>query len=236
MSVYDSLGNSHQVSVYFVNTAPGTWDYHELANGAEVQGGTAGQNIEIGSGTLTFDTNGALVSNSPSGGTVSFNNAASQAITLNLGTPTSTGGTGLDGITQFGGEGSVISAQKQDGYASGALSGVQVGQDGTINGVYTNGQSIPVAQLAIAKFPSDQGLAAAGGGVWSATTNSGQAALGAAGSAGRGAIVSGSLEQSNVDIASQFVDLIAHQRGFQASSKTITTADQMLQDLMQIVQ
>jgi flagellar hook protein FlgE len=116
------------------------------------------------------------------------------------------------------------------------LSGVQVGQDGTINGVYTNGQSIPVAQLAIAKFPSDQGLAAAGGGVWSATTNSGQAALGAAGSAGRGAIVSGSLEQSNVDIASQFVDLIAHQRGFQASSKTITTADQMLQDLMQIVQ
>jgi flagellar hook protein FlgE len=235
MQVYDSLGNSHQVSVYFANTGPNQWSYHEIAAGGEVQGGTAGQNVEIGSGTMSFTTDGALQSVTPSGGTVSFNGASSQTIALKLGTPIASGGTGTDGITQFGST-SQVSAQSQDGYASGDLSGIQVGQDGTVSGVYSNGQTIAVAQLAIAKFGSNEGLARAGGSLWAATQQSGDPALGAAGSGGRGAIASGSLEQSNVDIASQFVDLIAHQRGFQASSKTITTADQMLQDLMQIVQ
>ncbi len=102
--------------------------------------------------------------------------------------------------------------------------------------MYSNGQSVTVGQLAVAKFATNNGLAQAGQNVWAATQGSGQPALSAAGSGGRGAIVTGSLEQSNVDIAAQFVDLIAHQRSFQASSKTITTADQMLQDLMQIKQ
>lgn len=235
MQVYDSLGNSHQVSVYFSNTGSNQWTYHEVAAGGEVQGGTAGQNVEIGSGTMSFTTAGALQSVTPTGGTVAFNGASSQTIALNVGTPIASGGTGLDGITQFGST-SQVSAQSQDGYASGDLSGVQVSQDGTVSGVYSNGQTIAVAKLAIAKFGSNEGLARAGSSLWAATQQSGDAALGVAGTGGRGAIASGSLEQSNVDIASQFVDLIAHQRGFQASSKTITTADQMLQDLMQIVQ
>jgi len=221
--------------VYFENTGPNQWNYHEVAAGSDVSGGTASQNDEFGSGTMTFNPNGSLQSVTSTGGAVTFNGANAQTIAVNLGTPIASGGTGLNGVTQFGGS-SVVSSQGQDGYASGALSGVQIGADGTVSGVYTNGQTLAVGQLAIAKFPSNTGLQQAGENVWSASQASGVAAMGAAGTGGRGAIVTGSLEQSNVDIASQFVDLIAHQRAFQADSKTITTADQMLQDLMQLKQ
>jgi flagellar hook protein FlgE len=235
LSVYDSLGNSHQVNVYLENTGSNTWNYHEVASGSEVQGGTAGQNDEFGSGTLTFNSSGALQDMTSTGGSLAFNGAQTQTIGVDLGTPISAGGTGLDGTTQFGSP-SVVSSQGQDGYSSGSLSAIKIGQDGTVSGVYSNGQTVAVGQLAIAKFASNDGLAQAGQNLWAATQASGDPALGAAGAGGRGALVTGSLEQSNVDIAAQFVDLIAHQRAFQASSKTITTADQMLQDLMQIKQ
>jgi flagellar hook protein FlgE len=241
INVYDSLGNAHALDVYFTNTGPNQWDYHVMANGSEVSGGTAGTAQEIGTGSLTFDSNGALQSDSVSlPATVTFNGASAQTINMNLGTPitpsgSGAAGTGLDGITQFGSS-SAVSAQSQDGYGPGSLSGVQIAADGTVSGTYSNGQTIAVGQLAIAKFQSNQGLAATGDNMFEATAASGDAALAAAGSGGRGSISSGSLEQSNVDIASQFVVLIADQRAFQASSKTITTADQMLQDLMQVVQ
>jgi flagellar hook protein FlgE len=235
LTVYDSLGNSHQTDVYFRKTGANTWDYHEIANGGEVQGGTAGQNSEFGSGTLTFNTSGALQSTTSTGGSLTYNGAAAQTMSLKLGTSIASGGTGLDGTTQFGSP-SVVSSQGQDGYSSGDLSGVKIGQDGTVSGVYSNGQTVSVGQLAMAKFTSNDGLAQAGHNLWAATQQSGDPAFGAAGAGGRGALVTGALEQSNVDIAAQFVDLIAHQRAFQASSKTITTADQMLQELMQIKQ
>ncbi len=235
MNVYDSLGNSHQVQVYFVNNGGNAWTYHALANGSEVQGGTAGQNFDFADGTLNFNPDGSLQSVTPSGGAVSFTNANPQTINFNLGNPIASGGTGFGGTTQFGTP-SAIASQSQDGYASGSLSGVQIGSDGTVSGTYTNGQSIAVGQLAIAKFQANTGLASAGQNVWAATKDSGAAALGTAGAGGRAAITTGSLEQSNVDIASQFVDLIAHQQGFQANSKTIQTASQMVTTLMQIVQ
>jgi flagellar hook protein FlgE len=241
LTSYDSLGNSHAVDVYFVNTGPNAWDYHVLASGSDVSGGTSGQNQEIGTGSLTFSANGALdTETTTTPAAVTFNGASAQTINLNLGTPItpSSGGapgTGLDGITQFGGA-SAVSAQSQDGYGAGSLTGVQIGSDGTVSGTYSNGQTIAVGQLVVAKFQSNNGLAPTGDNLYQATTSSGAAALGAAGAGGRASITSGSLEQSNVDIATQFVDLIAHQRAFQASSKTITTADQMLQDLMQVVQ
>ena len=105
-----------------------------------------------------------------------------------------------------------------------------------LDGVYSNGQTLAIGQLAVAKFQSDTGLGQAGQNLWTATTDSGQAAYGQAGTGGRGALVSGSLESSNVDIATQFTDLIAHQTGFQADSKTITTADQMLDTVIQLIQ
>jgi len=234
-TVYDSLGNPHAVNVYFAKTAAGSWDYHALVDGADVTGGTPGQKVEIATGTLTFSSTGALQSNTlTAGGTANFVGAApGQAIKLNLGTPTGSGGTGLDGITQFGSP-SNVSQQSQDGYGSGSLTGVSVDGSGIVNGVYSNGQKIPVAQIAVAKFESTDGLARSGQNLWSATTASGNAADGAAGAGGRASVVAGALEQSNVDIATEFVEMIAHQRSFQANSKTITTADEMLQDVVNL--
>lgn len=237
MTVYDSLGNGHAVDVYFRKNSAGSWDYHMLAQGADVAGGTAGTNVEVGTGTLTFGTDGSLLNTTTTTpATASFNGAtAGQAIALDFGTPTTAGGTGLDGLTQFGAPSS-ISAQSQNGYASGSLTGVHIGSDGVISGSYTNGQTLAAGQLAIAKFRSNDGLGRAGHNLWTATRESGDAALGSVGTGGRAALVGGSLEQSNVDVTQQFVELIAHQRAFQANSKTITTADQMLQELMTIKQ
>ncbi len=236
MKVFDSLGNSHSVDVYFRNTGAGTWDVHALAAGKDVVGGTVGQNSTLTDGTMTFGTGGALTATTGTAITAAFNGAAPQAITLNLGTPAGVGGSnGLNGITQFGSPSSV-SSQQQDGYASGDLTGVKVDGSGVVSGIYSNGEQVSVGQLAIAKFRSNDGLGRAGHNLWTATRDSGEVALGASGTGGTGAVVSGALEQSTVDIAQQFVDLIAHQRAFQANSKTITTADQMLQELINIKQ
>lgn len=234
-TTYDSQGTAHNVNVYFRRTAANTWEYHVLANGSEVTGGVAGRNSEIATGTLAFNTSGALQTQASTfGGTVNFNGASpGQALAFNFGTPIGAGGTGLDGITQFGSP-STVNAQSQDGYASGGLTNVRVASDGTVNGVYTNGQVVPIARLAIARFQSNDGLANAGHSLWVATRDSGEPALGVAGTGGRASVVGGALEQSNIDVSQQFVNLISHQRSFQASSKTITTADQMLQELMNI--
>lgn len=234
MTVYDSLGVGHNVDVYFRKTNSGAWDYHALAAGSEVVGGTAGQAFEFGAGTLSFTPSGALQAVTTSANTVSFTGAtANQTIAFNFGNPIAGGGTGLGGTTQFDGKSSV-SAQSQDGYASGDLSGVKVDNDGIVKGVYTNGEQVAIGKLAIAKFRSNDGLGRAGHNLWMATRESGEAALGGAGTGGRAAVVSGALEQSNVDLAGQFVDLIAHQRAFQANSKTITTANEMLEQVVNI--
>lgn len=235
INVYDSRGVSHQASVYFTQTGANSWTYNALVPAQDTGGQAGGTPTTISSGTLTFNSNGSLNTVTPSSTSVTFTDASSQTINFSFGSQTSTGGTGLDGLTQFGTP-SVISSQTQNGYASGAMSGVQVGQDGTVSGVYSNGQTIPVGQLAIATFPSTSGLTSAGNNLWAGTQKSGAAALGAAGVGGRGSISSGSLEQSNVDITAQFVDLIAQQRAFEADSKTVTTADQMMQSLMQMKQ
>lgn len=237
MTVYDSLGKSHAVDVYFRKQSDGNWDVHAIAKGDDLAGGTAGQNQEIGTGALKFDSSGALSdvtwSQQP---TASFTGAkGSQAITLDFGKPTSQGGTGLSGTTNFGAT-SAVSAQSQDGYASGDLANVKIDAEGVVSGVYSNGQTVAAGKIAIAKFKSNDGLAKSGQNTWTATRESGEAALGMAGEGGRGACVSGALEQSNVDISEQFVDLISHQRAFQANSKTITTADQMLQEVMTLKQ
>jgi flagellar hook protein FlgE len=233
-TVYDSLGVGHSVDVYFVNTGPGTWDYHAMVDGADV-GQAAGTSVEIASGSLAFTTDGYLQDHTPAASSADFVGATpGQTITFDFGTPISAGGTGKDGITQFDTAKSTTTSQSQDGYGSGELTGIQIGGDGVVNGVYSNGQQIPIAQLAVAKFSANDGLARAGRNVWMATRQSGEAAIAAAGTGGRASVVSGALEQSNVDIATQFVELIAHQRAFQANSKTITTADEMLQDLVNL--
>jgi flagellar hook protein FlgE len=235
MTVYDSLGNSHAIDIFFVKTGTNTWDYHVLASGDDLDPPDPGNNVPIGAGDLTFSTNGELDTfNEATAISVDFAGATpAQAIALDFGTDTASGGSGLDGITQFA-SASSVSSQNQDGYSSGDFAGVAVDGRGVVEGLYTNGQRIPIGQLAIAKFRANDGLSRAGQSLWVETRESGSAALGTAGSGGRGAVSAGTLESSNVDLAEEFIGLIQHQRSFSANSKTITTADEMLQELISI--
>ncbi len=234
MTVYDSLGGAHSLNIYFNKTGENTWAWHALASGDETNPPAPGMNVEVGTGTMAFTTTGALESASSTMATINFQGAtAAQTIELSFGQSLSAGGTGVDGITQFASPTSV-SSQSQDGYASGDFAGVAIDGQGMVMGLYSNGQRLPLAQLAVAKFRSNQGLARAGQTLWSDTRESGAPAIGMPGTGGRGVITAGALEGSNVDISEEFVGLIQHQRAFSANSKTITTADEMLQVLMSI--
>lgn len=236
ITVFDSLGESRTLDVYFVKTADNAWEYHVLADGGELAGGTPGTFTEVGQGTLTFDTNGALLDAQTPDLTIDFAGGATpgQVITMDFGDDIANdGATGLAGTTQFAAP-SAVSSQSQDGYASGEFSGVAIDGVGLVQGLYTNGQKIAIGQLAVAKFRSNDGLGRAGSGLWIETRDSGTAALGAASTGGRASVSSGALEQSNVDLAEEFVGLIQHQRSYSANSKTITTADEMLQELINI--
>jgi len=232
LRVYDSLGNAHDLAICFRTAASGLVSWYAVAEGGDLNGGTAGQNVVLGEGALLFDTNGALQSSvtvTPT--SVDFVGATpGQAIDLVLGTSLAASGSGLDGVTQFASPFN-FSALSQDGYTSGSPSGFVVNAHGVVSGLYTNGELVPVAQLAVATFRAKSGLGRAGDGVWIATRESGSAALGTAGT-GRGGVSQGALEQSNVDLAEQFVGLIGHQRAFQANSKVISTADDMLAELV----
>ncbi|MFO0676831.1 MAG: flagellar hook protein FlgE [Polyangiaceae bacterium] len=227
---YDSLGTAHDVDIHFRKTGNGTWEYHALAAGSEVQGGTGGQSTEVGTGTLTFTTAGALQATTGSIQVDFVGATAGQTVALDFGKTIAQGGSGFGGSSQFGAP-SNVTAQSQDGYSSGDFSQLKIESDGTVAGVYTNGQRVDIGKLAVAKFRSNDGLARTGHNMWVETSASGEPAIGEAASGGRGGVVAGALEQSNVDIAAQFVELIARQRSFQANSKTITTANEMLQEV-----
>lgn len=232
--VYDSLGARHDVTVYWRKVADNSWEYHALVQGDDLNPSQPGVNVEVGSGTLQFTTDGALDAFNGTPISVDFAGATpGQVIDVTMGTPISAGGTGLDGLTQFAMQSSVSSVA-QDGYASGTLTGVSVSAEGLVLGQYSNGNSLPVGQVVVAKFASTTSLGRAGNGLWVATSESGGAVLGAAGSGGRGMISAGAIEQSNVDIAEEMVAMIQHQRAYGANSKVITTADDMLTALMQI--
>jgi flagellar hook protein FlgE len=232
--VYDSLGAEHEIAVYWRKTGDNSWEYHAMASGDELNPTQPGVQVEVGSGTITFTTEGALSDIVSPPLTLSFANATpGQVVELNMGRSITDGGTGLDGLTQFAMQ-SAVSSSAQDGYSSGSFSGVSVGADGTVIGQYSNGMSLPVGQLVVAKFASTTSLGRAGSGLWVATSESGQAVLGTPGSGGRGMITQGAIEQSNVDVAEEMVAMMRHQRAYSANSKVITAADDMLSQLMQI--
>jgi flagellar hook protein FlgE len=237
VTVYDSLGQAHTVDVYYRKTAAGTWDYHAMTDGAGLTGGTPGVATEIASGTLTFDANGKLttqVDNPPSFNPIGATNP--QPLTFNFGDPTATGGTGVAGFTQFGGTNGVSATTftGQDGNGFGALSSVNINNKGEVLGSFTNGSTRVLGQVAVADFKAADKLQRVSGNLAIETTDSGQPTIGEPASGGRGSIASGALEQSNVDLAGEFVNMISAQRAFQANSKTITTADSLLGELMQL--
>lgn len=235
ITVFDSLGAARTLDVYFRKTAANTYDYFVLANGDDLAGGTPGAFTQLSTGTLAFNTDGALDTATTPDISADFAGGATaaQVITMNFGTDIASGGTGLDGTTQFA-SATAVSSQSQDGYASGEFSGLAIDGTGLVQGLYTNGQKIAIGQLAVAKFRSNDGLGRAGQNLWIETRESGTAALGAAGAGGRASVSAGALESSNVDLGEEFVGLIQHQRSFSANSRTITTADEMLQELINI--
>lgn len=234
VDIYDSLGNAHQVTVYYAKTSVNTWDWHAMVDGGEVNGGTAGVPFEGASGSMSFTTDGALDTDVQNGSSWDFIGAtAGQSFNFDFGDSIADGGTGLEATTNFG-SASANNSINQNGFAAGSVSGVSVNETGVITGVFSNGQRRTLGQVAVATFRSVDGLSRSGQGLWSRTEESGEALVGSAGTAGRGSITAGTLEQSNVDIGREFVDLIAYQRGFSANAKVIQTADELYGELVNL--
>ena len=260
MTVFDSLGNSHLLTTYFTKIGANSWNYNVVAAASDVV--TANYHtsnidttlgiVRVGSGTLTFGTNGTLDRESPiirydtataagTAGTmpgqlqIDFNGATQdQLLVMNFGTSVTTeGGSGLDGTTQFGSTSALVQ-QTQDGFAAGSLQAFSVDSNGTISGRFSNGQLRALAQVVLARFPDPVGLTRTGKNTFSQSGNSGQPVTGTPDSAGLGRVLSNSLELSNVDLGESFIDMIAAQRGFQANSRVITTSDEILQELVNL--
>jgi len=235
MTVFDSQGGAHDVSVYFVKTAANTWTAHYVYDDPA----TPGQLIETATTQdLTFDANGALITDN-SGTAIDFDFGAAvvspQSISFNFGTGTgeTPPGTGLDGTTQFVADFSVTQIT-QNGYAAGFLKNVSISEDGMITGIFTNGQTRPIAQVALARFVAPTELTKVGRNLYAESFDSGQPIVGTATTSGLGSIAANALELSNVDLAEEFVRMITAQRGFQANSRVITTSDELLSELVNL--
>jgi flagellar hook protein FlgE len=137
-------------------------------------------------------------------------------------------------VQNVGGNRNELTFTSQDGNAAGTLASIQINNKGEVLGAFTNGSTRVLGQVAVADFSAADRLTRVGGNLLAETLESGQPTIGSPAEGGRASVVAGALEQSNVDLAGEFVRMIAAQRGFQANSKTITTADQLLQELMQL--
>ena len=214
-TVYDSLGAAHSATVYYVNTAPGQWTANCYIDGTSV-----------GSQAIGFDQNGVLTT--PAGGQLNFtgftppNGAAPMDITVDM-----------SAVTQYGDTfdpGTIT----QNGYAPGKVTGIDVDQNGVVSARFSNGQTKALGQLALADFENAQGLKNVGNTQWVETAQSGQVIRGAAGTGDFGAVQSGALEDSNVDLTSQLVNMIKAQRNYQANAQSISTDDKMTQTILNI--
>jgi flagellar hook protein FlgE len=259
MKIYDSFGEEHILRVEFrkVPYMNNSWEITTIVDPEDPEGtqttvGVDGMSPEPEVGnvfTLHFSNNGTLLrienpdrAEPPAQGeelivNIGFDvHGASvgemgeqlrQQFGLNLGT---VGGL-INSVTQFA-ETSTTKAIIQDGYTMGYLENFKIDQSGVITGIYSNGTTRTLGQVALASFANQGGLEKAGDNTFRQSNNSGIANVGASGTAGKGKIIAGTLEMSNVDLSEQFVDMIVTQRGFQANSRTIQTADQLLQEIL----
>jgi len=255
--IYDSFGNKHLLSVSFtkvpgnpnqwqatVNIDPNDSEYTQTRIGFGTTDGMSNTFI------VEFDNMGALRSVTDSAGNTSNptgqielqtsfavadsnpdedGNPYRQTLNINLGTI----GSFKDTITQSASRSST-KAFYQDGYTLGYLNNFKIDASGTITGVYSNGTNRTIGQLALATFANNQGLEKAGDNTYVASNNSGMARINESGVAGKGSLMAGALEMSNVDLSEQMTDMIVTQRGFQANSKTITTADTLLETVLSL--
>jgi flagellar hook protein FlgE len=236
ITTYDSLGSEVMLDLEFTRDATG-WNWDVTVDPATAACATTGH--------VQFDINGDLdvaTSNWAEGGGASastepvititgLNGADDMSVTWNY---LDDAGTASDGsLTGYSSE-STKTAQSQDGYPSGSMQSIAVDEDGYFTGIYSNGSMIPFAQVALADFPSYSGLAKRGSNLYAESLASGQPLIGPPNTASLGAIAPSTLEMSNVDMGAEFVEMITTQRAFQASSKVITTSDEILGDLLSI--
>jgi flagellar hook protein FlgE len=235
MTIYDNIGTARTVTAYYNKVDNNTWEYHIGADGKDVEGGKPDTMYEQASGTLVFNDKGQLQEKKEGKNAFNFNKGAAQGqkINFNWGQSIKDGGTGLDASTQYGSE-SAIARHTQDGSSAATLTSLSFNDKGILTANYNNGETRDIAQVAVAKFENNEGLFKIGKNLFKESKASGQAALGKPGESGRAEVLSKSIELSNVDIANEFVNLMTAQRNFQANAKTLTTADQMLQEVLQI--
>jgi flagellar hook protein FlgE len=215
LTVYDSLGNAVPLSVTFTRTGP-----NELQYLAESPLGTS-----VGSGTITYDNDGQFLS--VDNDLIAIDRSGTGAttpLTVTL---------DFSNTTFLSGE-NTLALASQDGYPIGSLEEYFVGLNGIITGAFTNGLSLILGQVATASFPNQKGLLAVGDNLYITSGNSGEPIVGVAGTGGRGTIVQGFLEGSNTDLATEFTNIIIAQRGFQANARTITTADTLLEEVINL--
>jgi len=250
IDTYDNLGATHRLTMTFWKTGFNQWTASAAMTGAngpltlDVPAG-GGQNNQANPSSrinLRFSPDGKLIAVGDESSPDELNQGKLvvnanyrvegdpqvRSIALNLGEAGV-----LSGITQFS-SASTTKAVEQDGFGMGYMETFSIDNSGVITGVYSNGTKQSVGQMAMAVFTNPQGLLAAGENLFEVSNNSGLANIGAASSAGRGKMVAGTLEMSNVDLSDQFTDMIVTQRGFQANSRTITTSDQMLQEIISL--
>ncbi|MBS1809324.1 MAG: flagellar hook protein FlgE [Acidobacteria bacterium] len=238
VQVYDSKGASHKMDLAFTKQADGSY-----LMSASVDGNAATTSVNGGAASaapvaVTFDSDGQLTA--PTSLAVipdpaQLDGATLPSVAINLYQPAPPVGTGAPNITNYASSSSVASTS-QNGFSSGELIGLAQSpdQNGALYAVFSNGQRRLLGQMALATFNSQAGLRRLGNNLYGETISSGQPSIGTPGSGGRGTIAGASLEASNVDIATEFTNLIVAQRGFQANSRVITTISQTLQDLLQI--
>jgi flagellar hook protein FlgE len=232
VGVVDSLGNLQTVTVDFTETAANTWSYTASLPGQDVKGGTAGTPTTIGTGTLTFDSSGNL--KSPAAGTPAVlkttgglaDGAADLNVNWNL-----YDASGNATITQYA-QASAASGSTQDGVQPGTVTGVSLENGGDLVATYSNGNTVTIAQVALAAVTNPESLVAVANNNFTLGSDTVTPSIGAADTSQRGSIIAGSLETSNVDMATEFTNLILYQRGYEASSKVLTTVEQMEQALL----
>jgi flagellar hook protein FlgE len=224
MTTYDSLGNEHNINLYYVKTGDNSWKMYPVDGTTGQSAAGTGANAD-GSYNVTFNSSGQMTSPTATVqlATATLNGSAAGTFNLNLA-----------GSQQQNTGTSTFGNPTQDGYKPGDLTSYQINNDGTVVGTYSNEQTQTLGQIALANFANPEGLKSEGNNVWSATNSSGQALVGLAGTGNLGTLTAGALESSNVDLSKELVNMIVAQRNYQSNAQTIKTQDQILNTLVNL--